>query len=133
MLRDYQYTTDKQLVADAVSAFVEAPTEFEIVGFTALTPDSFLWILSNSTAVYYLYAEDFIDNYKVALGAAEEYAPFGTKLTFIPVKQPLKFEESTPYQSATVYNPPSNISDFQKYASQSGYDFVFLLISSEKP
>lgn len=127
MLRDYQYTSDKQLVVDTLSQFADAPSEFEIVGFTDLSPDSFLWILSSSTTVYYLYAEDFIDDYKIAQREAAEYAPAGTKLTFIPAKQSIEFEESSPYQSATVYKPPSNITEFQKYASQSGYDFAFLL------
>lgn len=132
MLRDYQYTSDKQLVINAVSQFADAAGEFEIVGFTSLSPDSFLWILSSDKGVYYLYAEDFIDDYKIAEHAAAEYAAAFAKLTFIPAKQPLQFEQSSPYQSASVYKPPSNITEFQKYAGQSGYDFVFLLRSSEK-
>ena len=132
MLRNYQYTPDKQLVVDAVAAFADAPSEFDIVGFTALSPDSFLWTLSTNQAVYYLYAEDFVSDYHAALHAAQVYTPASAELSFIPAKQPLDFETSTPNQSAAVYQPPNDLAEFQKHASQSGYDFVFLLRSSEK-
>ncbi len=131
MLRNYQYTPEKQLVVDAVAAFADTPSEFDIVGFTAISPDSFLWTLSTNQAVYYLYAEDFVSDYHAALHAAQAYAPVSAELSFIPAKQPLDFESSTPNQSTTVYQPPNNLGEFQKYASQSGYDFVFLLRSSE--
>lgn len=93
MLRDYYYTENWRLLDGALEKFIDLPPRLSLVGFAALSPDSFLWKIFDGSTVYYVYAEDFVPS---------------------------------------LEHVRHSLIEFAKYAAQSGYDFVFLLRSSEK-
>lgn len=132
MLRDYAYTENWRLLDPAIEQFIDLPPQLSLIGFTELTPDSFLWKFHDGTTIYYLYAEDFVESLDQVIKTIEDFWPQPITLTFIPVKRQVAFEDSQPNQTAIIYQPPQNEYEFAKYASQSGYDFVFLLKSDEK-
>lgn len=132
MLRDYHYTENWRLLDEALSQFIELPSRLSLVGYTALSPDSFLWKIFDGTTVYYLYAEDYVPSLERVRQQISLFWPQEIQLEFIPVKTPIAFEDSSPSRAAQVYQPPKDEYEFSKYAAQSGYDFVFLLRSDEQ-
>lgn len=132
MLRDYEYTENWRLLDPAVAMFIDLPPRLSLVGYTALSPDSFIWKIFDGTAIYYLYAEDYVPSLDHVRQQVKEFWPEDVNLEFIPVKHTVAFEDSSPVRSADVYQPPENEQEFMKYAGQSGHDFVFLMRSSEK-
>ena len=132
MLRDYEYTENWSLLDQALEMFIELPPRRSLVGYEALSPDSFLWKVFDGKTVYYLYAEDYVPNLEHVKKEIQAFWPDKLDLEFIPVKHSAALEDSSPYRSAQVYEPPEKEYEFMKYAGQSGYDFVFLLKSSEK-
>ena len=131
MLRDYAGTENWRLLDKALEKFIKLPDRLSLVGFIELTPDSFLWKIFDGKTVYYLYAEDFVPSLEHVKQQILDFWPSKIELDFVPVKKPIAFEDSTPNKNASVYRPPANEYEFSQYASQSGYDFVFLLKSSE--
>lgn len=131
MLRDYEYTENWRLLDRALEAFIDLPERLSLVGYTALSPDSFLWKIFDGQTIYYLYAEDYIESLDQVKEQIAAFWPDDIQLEFMPVKQPRAFEDTSPNRSAEIYQPPEDEYTFAKYASQSGYDFVFLLRSSE--
>lgn len=131
MLRDYALTENWRLLDAALEQFIDLPSRLSLVGFTELSPDSFVWKIFDGENVYYLYAEDYIPNLEHVREQILDFWPHKITLTFVPVKRPIAFEDSSPNKASVVYKPPENEYDFAKYAAQSGYDFVFLLKSSE--
>ena len=99
--------------------------------FTVLSPDSFLWKIFDGENVYYLYAEDFVSSLDQVTANIRNFWPDEINLEFMPVKEPKAFEDSSPNKASEIYQPPENEYEFSKYAWPSGYDFVFLLKSSE--
>ena len=132
MLRDYYYTENWRLLDTALEQFIDLPPRLSLVGFTALSPDSFVWKIFDGETVYYLYAEDFIPSLKHVRKQVFDFWPTDIELEFIPVKTPIAFEDSSPNKVSEIYKPPEDEYEFAKYAAQSGYDFVFLLKSNEK-
>ena len=133
MLRDYAYTENWRLLEAALEQFIELPASLKLVQFVKISPDSFLWILSNGVTLYYLYAEDYIENLESVRAEIRPFMGKGAQLTFLPVKEPVAFEDSSPNKSAAMYRPPENEYEVSTFAGQSGHDFVFLLESSEDP
>lgn len=131
VLRDYEYTENWRLLDAALNQFIDLPPRLSLVGYTALSPDSFVWKIFDGESVYYLYAEDFIENLEQVKRAIKNFWPDDISLEFIPVKEPRAFEDSSPNQASEIYKPPDDEYNFIRYAGQSGYDFVFLLRSSE--
>lgn len=131
MLRDYQYTENWRLLDKALEQFIELPDRLSLIGFTVLSPDSFVWKIFDGNTIYYLYAEDYIPDLEYVKEAIMQFWPEKIELEFLPVKQPIAFEDATPNKVAAIYKPPENEYEFAEYAGQSGYDFVFLLTSSE--
>lgn len=132
MLRDYAYTENWRLLDRALEQFIDLPPRLSLVGFTELSPDSFLWKIFDGQTVYYLYAEDYVPSLDHVKQQIHSFWPGDIQLEFIPAKQPIAFEDSSPNKTAVVYQPPEDEYKFAQYAAQSGYDFVFLLRSSEK-
>lgn len=131
MLRDYHYTENWRLLDAALEQFIDLPSSLKLVQYITLSPDSFLWKISDGEKMYYLYAEDFVEGLNGVRASVESHTPEGARLTFLPVKNPVAFEDSTPNQSAVVYRPPENEYEVATFAGQSGHDFVFLLESDE--
>lgn len=133
MLRDYAYTENWRLLEAALEQFIELPASLKLVQFVKISPDSFLWIVSNGVTLYYLYAEDYIENLESVRAEIRPFMGKDAQLTFLPVKEPVAFEDSSPNKSAAMYRPPENEYEVSTFAGQSGHDFVFLLESSEDP
>lgn len=131
MLRDYSYTENWRLLDQALVMFIDLPPRLSLVGFTVLSPDSFLWKIFDGETIYYLYAEDYVPSLDHVRQQILDFWPDVVKLEFVPVKQPVAFEDSSPNKIAFIYRPPEDEYTFAKYAGQSGYDFVFLLRTSE--
>lgn len=131
MLRDYQYTENWRLLDQAIEMFIELPSRLSLVGFTALSPDSFIWKIFDGDTMYYLYAEDYVPNLDHVCAQVQDFWPEKMTLEFVPVKRQIAFEDSTSNMAANVYKPPQREYEFMQYAGQSGYDFVFLLKSDE--
>lgn len=127
MLRDYEYTENWRLLDRALEQFIDLPERLSLVGFKALSPDSFLWQIFDGDTTYYLYAEDYVPSLEHVAERIQNFYQTELNLEFIPVKQPIAFEDSTPNRTAKIYRPPKDEYEFAKYAAQSGYDFVFLL------
>lgn len=132
MLRDYHYTENWRLLDEALVQFIELPSRLSLVGYTALSPDSFLWKIFDGTTTYYLYAEDYVPSLEYVRQQIYAFWPENIELEFLPVKVPIAFEDTTPNKAAEVYQPPKDEYEFSKYAAQSGHDFVFLLRSNER-
>lgn len=131
MLRDYHYTENWRLLDHALEQFITLPDHLSLVGYAALSPDSFLWKIYDGATVYYLYAEDYVPSLRHVIAAIKEFSQEPIDLEFVPVKRQVAFEDSSPKQTSSVYMPPENEYDFMKYASPSGSDFVFLLKPDE--
>lgn len=132
MLRNYEYTENWHLLDRALEDFIDLPEHLSLIGYSALSPDSFLWKIFDGESIYYLYAEDYVPSLEHVRERFLDFLPKKIDLEFMPVKRPLVFEDSSPNQSAKIYKPPENEYEFARYAAQSGFDFVFLLKSSEK-
>ena len=96
--------------------------QYQLVGFKILTPDSFIWELIIDDAVYYLYAEDYVENLSHVKSAIKSYDKTSISLDFVE-----------------VYNPPiskniqiKNDDKSTKYIVKSGYDLVFLLRTDKR-
>ncbi|MEO7904963.1 MAG: hypothetical protein ABIR91_04175 [Candidatus Saccharimonadales bacterium] len=132
MLRDYEYTENWRLLDAALQQFIDLPERLSLVGFVALSPDSFMWKIFDGTTLYYLYAEDHVPSLDHVLHSIPpEFKPTAATLELIPVKHVVAFEDTTPNLTAQIYTPPQDEYNFARYAAQSGYDFVFLMRSSE--
>lgn len=127
MLRDYEYTENWRLLDRALEQFIELPERLSLAGFIALSPDSFLWQIFDGNTTYYLYAEDYVPSLEHVTKSIQDFYQTEIDLGFIPVRQPIAFEDSAPNLTAETYKPPRDEYEFAKFAAQSGYDFVFLL------
>ena len=132
MLRDYAQTENWRLLDAALEDFIDLPPRLSLIGFTELTPDSFVWKIFDGETVYYLYAEDYVSSLGHVKERIQDFWPDKIELTFIPAKSPIAFEDSMPNKLAEVHKPPMYEYEFAKFAAQSGYDHVFLLKSNEK-
>ena len=132
MLREYNHTENWRLLDQALEMFIELPPHLSLVGYESLSPDSFLWKIFDGKTVYYLYAEDYVPNLEHVKKEIQAFWPDKLELEFIPTKKSTALEDSSPFKSAIIYQPPESEYEFMKYAGQSGYDFVFLLKSNEK-
>lgn len=102
-----------------------------LIEFRVLTPDSFIWRFLIDNAVYYLYAEDFVEGLESVEKSILEAIGREVNLEFIKVKQPKEFTKSEPYIGATTYAEPKDSASMMLYAADSGHDFVFLCKSDE--
>lgn len=127
MLRDYEHTENWRLLDRAIEQFIDLPERLSLVGFIALSPDSFLWQIYDGTTFYYLYAEDLVPSLQYVKSQIQDFYQASIGLEFIPVKHITAFEDSTPNRTANTYDAPADEYEFVKYAGQSGYDFIFLL------
>ena len=91
MLRDYQYNENWRLLDQAIEAFIDLPDRLSLVGFTVLSPDSFLWKIFDGENVYYLYAEDFVSSLDQVTANIRNFWPDEINLEFMPVKEPKAF------------------------------------------
>ena len=132
MLRDYEYTENWRLLDSALEQFIELPPRLSLVGFSSLSPDSFLWKIFDGSTIYYLYAEDYVPSLDHVTFQIRQFTQTEIELDFLPVKQQVAFEDSSPNSVAEVYKPPKDEYEFSKYTFPSGYDFVFLLKSDEQ-
>lgn len=131
MLRDYQYNENWRLLDKAIESFIDLPDRLSLIGFQVLSPDSFLWKIFDGKNIYYLYAEDYVPSLDHVTAQIKDFWPNEIKLEFLPVKKQVAFEDSGPNRTSESYSPPKDEYEFTKYAWPSGYDFVFLLKSSE--
>lgn len=128
MLREFFYRT--AAIKDALSQYedieVSDNDNVSVILARQLTPDSFIWKIELNGERYYLYAEDYVQSLAHVIDEIEDIAGQGAG-SLIKVKEIIEFENLEPVKSAAVYNPPENYeTDLQPYASDSGYDLVFL-------
>lgn len=134
MLRGDGYNLNLDFIFDRFQIDPPASNdEISIWNFDAITPDSFIWMIVFKNEVYYLYAEDFIESLQQVEKAIHTFTKSTTRLEFIKTKQVKEFEETSPVKSAQIYTQPENYNNVKLYASESGYDFVFLVKSDQKP
>lgn len=131
MLRDYFQSNNRQLLDTALAQFIDLSSRLHPIEAIVLSPDSFLWRITDGNRMYYLYAEDYITSMVAVKKTVSRYAPRNAVLAFVHVKKPLAFEDAIPNRCSTFYRPPENEYEVARYSGQSGYDFVFLLESSE--
>ena len=133
MLRDFQYDPRKVLIKDILFRFeveIGHDAPLSLLRFELLTPDSFMWRLLISDSVYYLYAEDFVPGLQHVKDVFNAYLE-NDQWSFVKVTHPIPFLSSTPVKHADVYSKLETSDDMMDYAADSGYDFVFLVKSSE--
>jgi hypothetical protein len=128
MLRDYFFMAPP--FKDVLSRYEDVPAgeddSLTIVMSRILSPDSFIWKLDINNDRYYLYAEDFIDNLQHVIDEIESIAGKGAG-SLVKVKRPTEFNELEPVQAAEMYTKPEDYDTaIKQYASDSGYDLLFL-------
>ncbi|HEX7484116.1 MAG TPA: hypothetical protein VF281_03115 [Candidatus Saccharimonadales bacterium] len=128
MLREFFYRT--AAIKDAVSQYdgIDISDNDNVVVIMArqLTPDSFIWKIEINSERYYLYAEDYVQSKAHVIEEIENIAGQNTG-SLLKVRQIKDFNDLSPVKSADVYTQPENYeNDLQPYASDSGYDLVFL-------
>ena len=135
MLRDYVYTLDASLIERALSRFdILMPDEKHkraLIEFQILTPDSFIWRFLIDGAVYYLYAEDYVEGLDDVRNKISLYAVKNADLKFIKARQHKQFDNTEPVKNSAVYQEPEDYNEMKLYTIDSGFDFVFLCKSSE--
>lgn len=133
MLRDIVYSHSRSLLETLERFDIEVPKDRDYIAllrFEVITPDSFMWRISIKGKIYYLYAEDFIQELTDVQRIFSQYAK-DTKCQLVKAKRPLDFNSSDPVKGALVYMPPDNVDDLMTYAVDSGYDFIFLAVTNE--
>ena len=135
MIRDFVYTLDPALIERVLSQFsIVVPNEkhtLALIEFQVITPDSFVWRFLIDGAVYYLYAEDYVQGLEDVRSKIGSYATKDAALDFIKAKQQKEFDDTEPAKSAMVYKEPEDYDEMKHFTVDSGYDFVFLCKSSE--
>lgn len=135
MLRDYPFTLDPQVFKPVFEQFnLERPqkaTVFALLEFKMITPNSFIWKFLIDKAIYYLYAEDYIQSFDDVATAIKSHTKYQSNFDFITVKKLEDFEQTGPAQAAVVYEQPEDYETMKLYAAHSGSDFVFLVQSKE--
>lgn len=136
MIRDFQYNPSYPQLAQILQEFNldfhSAKSPLNVLRFEVLSPDSFAWKLLLGSSIYYLYAEDYISGLEYLKRDLTDYIG-SDKWDFVPPKQPIDFESSSPVKTADVYEKPEPGDDFVQYAVTSGHDFVFLVKTLENP
>src|SRR4051794_39319651 len=89
MLRNYKYTENWRLLDTALLQFIDLPPRLSLIGFIALSPDSFLWKIFDGETVYYLYAEDYVPSLDHVREALPEFAAPKSTFDFVPAKHPI--------------------------------------------
>ena len=101
-------------------------TLLDVLLFRALGNESFLWQLRCSDRIYYLYATDFVESLEQVTSTLAVVTD-GMPGELVPVSKPMVFEEAAPVTSSSVYEKPDDFdTKIAHYATESGYDFVFL-------
>lgn len=134
MLRDFVYHPDSTLIQQVLDRFdltLNKEHGFALIEFQVLSPDSFVWRLLVNNAVYYLYAEDYIEGLEYVKDSIASYAVPNVKFDFVKAKQQESFDDASPVKNATVYEAPENPATMMQFAVSSGHDFVFLCKSDE--
>lgn len=136
MLRDYVYSPSVAYIISALQQFeVKEPSSFgsfALLRFAVLTPDSFVWKILINKNIYYLYAEDYVEDLAQVEQAIVRFSNDDSiKLEFVPVGNPKVFEDFSPNCIPQRYKPPGDEYNFMLYAGRSGYDFIFLAKSDE--
>jgi len=134
MIRDFQYNADVNLIIEVLQKFgfnlVHEKYPLSLLQFEVISPDSFMWRLSIGGSIYYLYAEDFVSGLDYVKHTFEDYLE-SRDWEFVKPLKTVKFEDASPVVGANVYNKASDADAMMEYAVDSGYDFVFLVKSSE--
>ena len=132
MLREWNGNSN-DLIVDALKKFAIETKEISLLKYESLTPDSFIWYLSimeeGKSRHYCIYAEDFIPSLEHVATTMNGNLPvwsFEDAYELVPVKKRQKWEEATPVKMADTYPSPKETAELMKYASTSGFDFVFL-------
>ena len=73
MLRDYVHDLDPLRIGEVLKKFdsnIQANTAtIALLEFRVISPDSFIWRFLIDDAVYYLYAEDYVESFEYVKGA----------------------------------------------------------------
>lgn len=132
MLREWNGTSNEPLLV-VLKQYDVKPQEMRLHKYEAITPDSFIWCITvkenNKWTPYYLYAEDYIGGTQQVIDAIEDNLASWTpndKIELVPVIKQAKWEQSEPVKLADTYAKPEKPAEMMKFATQSGYDFVFL-------
>jgi hypothetical protein len=94
-----------------------------------MSPDEFAYFVRADGAEYLVYEIDFLSgDFNGKRKYLEEFS--GRELQFVPVKQPVEFEEAGPVITANIYKKPAGWEDYRSYANDrfgsAPYYFSFL-------
>lgn len=136
MLRQWNGDSN-ELILGTLKQFGIDAKKISLTKYEALTPDSFIWFFNTNDEIardeYCLYAEDYIPGLDHVLKSINQHRPewdSDVKYDLVKVAQQTKWSDASPVKNASVYEPPKKSEELMKYASTSGYDFVFLARAS---
>ena len=136
MIRDFQYNPDAKLIIETLQKFgfnlAHEKYPFSLLRFDVISPDSFMWRILIGEGVYYLYAEDYVSGLDYIKRTFQQYLE-ASDWEFVRPLKTVAFEDAGPVTRANVYAKADDSDAMMEYAVDSGYDFVFLVKSSEKP
>lgn len=121
----------KQLLSRFELGLPEVADHIVLLEFRILTPDSFLWRLLIGGTIYYLYAEDFVEDLDAIQRTITNALKHPAKLELVKAKERRSFEETEPVKAAVFYKKSKNEAELMRFAVDSGYDFAFLCRSDE--
>ncbi len=130
MLRDFVTNPSKNYLVEVLNDFGVDQSHLRVLRFEVISPDSFMWRLEMDSAIYYLFAEDYIPGLEYVRGVFNQYLQ-SSNWSFVRPATQRTFEESSPVKTATVYTPPNANDEFSIFATDSGHDLVFLCKSQE--
>jgi hypothetical protein len=137
MLRDYPFTLSPKVFKPVLEQFdMEHPgkdANIALLEFKVITPDSFIWKFLINDAIYYLYAEDFIDSLKSVSESIKALMKDQSEFEYVKIKHPKDFENAGPVLVSTKYKRPDDYETMKLYSADADYDFAFLVKSKEDP
>src|SRR5437899_9122194 len=116
MLRNFEYKPDIDLIIEILEQFeVALPRPIAVVRFEVITPDSFMWRLLIGDAVYYLYAEDYVESIDHRKHIFDEYLD-KNEWVLVKPREAVSFEDSSPVRGAAVYRKSPDADELMRYA-----------------
>lgn len=124
------------LIISMLKQFGVVTDKINLLRYEALTPDRFIWFFTINSIRYCLYAEDYVPSIQhVKQTIRDNLTKWNPKDTYklLEIKDREKREGVSPAKSANTHKSPDRPEEFMKYATTSGFDFVFLGRSESKP
>lgn len=139
MLRDWNGESNT-LIIHMLKRFGIEVEKINLMKYEALTPDSFIWIFnldSSTPERYCLYAEDYVPsiehiNKMIEQNRSDWNPNDNFSLVEVVDQQEVDVAKQANPES-TFKKAPGKPDEFMKYATKSGFDYVFLGRNTNKP